>query len=35
VRRVDGTAVDGRGAYHCRVADGRIVEGWDVFFPAG
>jgi ketosteroid isomerase-like protein len=35
VRRVDGTAVDGRGAYHCRVADGRIVEDWDVFFPAG
>ena len=33
-RRVsDGSEVHGRGAYHCRVRDGLIVEDWDVFFP--
>jgi hypothetical protein len=35
VRRADGTAVDGRGAYHCRIAAGRILGDWDVFFPTG
>ena len=35
VRRVDGSAVDGRGAYHCRLRDGRVCEDWDVFHPAG
>jgi hypothetical protein len=34
-RRDDGSAVDGRGAYHCRIEDGRVAEDWDVFFPAG
>ncbi|HLK43198.1 MAG TPA: nuclear transport factor 2 family protein [Thermoleophilia bacterium] len=34
-RREDRSAVDGRGAYHCRILDGRVVEDWDVFFPAG
>ena len=33
-RTADGSAVDGRGAYHFRLADGRIREDWDVFFPA-
>ncbi len=33
-RRADGSAVDGRGAYHCRLADGLIAEDWDAFFPA-
>jgi hypothetical protein len=33
-RRADGSAVEGRGAYHCRIADGLIAEDWDVFFPA-
>ena len=35
VRREDGSAVQGRGAYHCRILDGRVTEDWDVFFPAG
>ena len=26
-----GRRVEIRGAYHCRVRDGRIVEDWDVF----
>lgn len=34
-RTTDGTAVEGRGAYHFRHEDGRIAEDWDVFFPAG
>jgi SnoaL-like domain len=34
-RRADGSAVDGRGAYHFRHEAGRIAEDWDVFFPAG
>ena len=34
VRRADGSAVEGRGAYHCRLEDGLIAEDWDVFFPA-
>ena len=29
----DGSAVDGRGAYFCRFADGLIAEDWDVFAP--
>jgi ketosteroid isomerase-like protein len=29
----DGSQVDGRGAYHCRVAEGLVAEDWDVFFP--
>jgi len=33
IRRADGSAVSGRGAYHLRVADGRVAEDWDVFFP--
>jgi ribosomal protein S18 acetylase RimI-like enzyme len=32
-RRSDGSAVDGRGAYHCRIAGGLIAEDWDVFAP--
>lgn len=32
-RRADGTAVTGNGAYHCRIADGRIREDWDLFYP--
>ena len=32
-RRADGAPVEGRGAYHFRIADGRIAEDWDVFFP--
>jgi ketosteroid isomerase-like protein len=35
IRRDDGAAVEGRGAYHCRIEDGRVAEDWDVFFPAG
>ena len=32
----DGSPVEGRGAYHCRIgADGLVHEDWDVFFPAG
>jgi SnoaL-like domain len=34
-RRADGTAVTGTGAYHCRIADGRIHEDRDVFYPMG
>ena len=34
-RRSDGAAVEGRGAYHCRLEDGLVAEDWDVFFPAG
>jgi hypothetical protein len=34
-RVADGSAVDGRGAYHCRIEDERICADWDVFFPAG
>jgi predicted ester cyclase len=26
-----GSAVEFRGSYHCRVADGLIAEDWDVF----
>jgi hypothetical protein len=33
-RRTDGSAVAGRGAYHCRLAGGLVAEDWDVFFPA-
>ena len=33
IRVADGRAVDGRGAYHCRVADGLVHEDWDVFSP--
>jgi len=32
-RRADGSVVSGRGAYHLRVAGGRVAEDWDVFFP--
>jgi ketosteroid isomerase-like protein len=32
-RRADGSHVEGRGAYHCRLEDGRIAEDWDVFYP--
>lgn len=32
-RRADGALVEGRDAYHFRIADGRIAEDWDVFFP--
>lgn len=32
-RRADGTAVSGRGAYHCRIEDSRIREDWDLFYP--
>ena len=32
-RTSDGLEVDGSGAYHCRLAGGRIAEDWDVFFP--
>jgi predicted ester cyclase len=32
-RRADGSRVTGRGAYHLRVANGRVAEDWDVFFP--
>jgi SnoaL-like domain len=35
VRRDDGSAVAGRGAYHCRFESDLIAEDWDVFFPAG
>lgn len=34
VRQSDGSAVHGRGAYHCRLDDGLIAEDWDVFFPS-
>jgi len=34
-RRADGTAVEGRGAYHCRFAGDVIAEDWDVFHPVG
>jgi SnoaL-like domain len=30
----DGSRVDGSGAYHCRIADGLVVEDWDAFFPS-
>ncbi len=34
--RADGSPVEGRGAYHCRIGDdGLIQEDWDVFFPSG
>ena len=32
-RRSDGSAVDGRGAYHARLVDGAVREDWDVFHP--
>ncbi len=33
-RRSDGSAVDGRGAYHCRLSDdATVVEDWDAFAP--
>jgi len=32
-RVADGSAVEGRGAYHCRIAEGLVAEDWDVFFP--
>ena len=32
-RREDESVIDGRGAYHCRIADGVVAEDWDVFFP--
>ena len=35
VRRDDSSAVEGRGAYHCRVHDGLVLEDWDVFNPEG
>jgi hypothetical protein len=34
-RAADGSAVEGRGAYHFRLTGGLIAEDWDVFFPAG
>jgi predicted SnoaL-like aldol condensation-catalyzing enzyme len=34
-RTADGSAVEGRGAYHFRLVEGRIDEEWDVFFPSG
>jgi len=34
VRRDGGSAVVGRGAYHCRFEGDLIAEDWDVFFPA-
>ena len=33
LRAADGSAVSGRGAYHCRLRDGAICEDWDVFHP--
>jgi SnoaL-like domain len=33
-RRADGSAVDGRGAYHCRLTGGLVAEDWDAFFPS-
>lgn len=32
-RRSDGGAVAGKGAYHCRIVDGRIAENRDLFSP--
>jgi predicted ester cyclase len=32
-RRADGATVTGKGAYHCRIADGLIREDWDLFYP--
>jgi ketosteroid isomerase-like protein len=32
-RVADGSRVEGRGAYHCRVAGGLVAEDWDVFYP--
>jgi hypothetical protein len=29
-----GSAVAGRGAYHCRFGGGLIAEDWDAFFPS-
>jgi hypothetical protein len=34
VRPSDGTIVDGRGSYHCRIEGGLIAEDWDAFFPS-
>ncbi len=34
-RQADQGRIEGRGAYHCRIADGVVQEDWDVFFPAG
>ena len=33
-RRSDGSLVEGRGAYHCRLEDGLVAEDWDAFFPS-
>jgi hypothetical protein len=33
-RPPDGSAVDGRGAYHCRIKGSLIAEDWDAFFPS-
>jgi len=33
VRRADGSPMEGRGAYHCRVEGLLIAEDWDAFFP--
>jgi predicted SnoaL-like aldol condensation-catalyzing enzyme len=35
IRSEDGSPVDGRGAYHCRLRDGLVCEDWDVFNPGG
>ena len=33
VRVADRSRVTGRGAYHCTVREGLVVEDWDLFFP--
>jgi hypothetical protein len=30
----DGSAVNGSGAYHCRIVGGLVTEDWDAFFPS-
>jgi hypothetical protein len=31
-RQADGSPVEGRGTYHCRVTGEGVQEDWDVFF---
>ncbi|MEP7022844.1 MAG: nuclear transport factor 2 family protein [Actinomycetota bacterium] len=33
-RQSDGSTVDGRGAYHCRLEGDLVAEDWDAFFPS-
>ena len=33
-RRSDGSVVEGRGAYHCRLDGALVAEDWDAFFPS-